>query len=672
MSKHYFNKINPTVRMLPEIDEDFSIYRITRRDVSNPFDLTAALGDYSEQIVSVRYAGAIIYVMVDHCSTLNISIMKSLFSHEDVVGVDAVRTHNIDTLTILNLLLYRYAASKFQCSGSEINGRYIQVVKSSKQECLGIACQFNGINNDIRLDANVNTFSKFHLLTEKDRKKCKGFFLFKNGTMIKKFADLPTDESVFALKQRFRGKKNSWDSFKLKTPTGDSKIDIIGDIYSYFKSCKYVSGFDFDCVEMSKYDDHKYFKSSQTYYEQFFGENAINVICPDDFDFSIFSQDCFKFIKSINRVDFPTDGLNLVLMKFTGNGENEAADEAYLQNKTSEYVCQHINVEKVAGDETGKKAAQRKQKLTSEIITALRELIIKQELKNRKIESFDWDKYCNSPISELTFCKKCVNDDDDEIFYSMTVNVHTGNITTMVDEEPEFLGDAIYYMDQSDIGIVLDNGRALILRKSEYHIVPYYKEYQEEIFKYLNGKDLTVECDELYDELIVISRERPEWAQHIEFVLSTPEIAPYVFENSNETIDISVVKKTIQKCSANQRAISDRLDKWVREEYDAAIVSHIKGQKDTVFPGLVGLHYNDNWFTVSESESSINEQPRNIKINQIEYFGEATPEFFKELLPLFYVPFVRNNMLSAKPFPFKYLDEWIEQEESRTILNKKS
>ena len=31
--------------------------------------------------------------------------------------------------------------------------------------------------------------------------------------------------------------------------------------------------------------------------------------------------------------------------------------------------------------------------------------------------------------------------------------------------------------------------------------------------------------------------------------------------------------------------------------------------------------------------------------------------FFESLTPMFFVPFVRNNMLCAAPFPFKYLDE---------------
>jgi hypothetical protein len=122
----------------------------------------------------------------------------------------------------------------------------------------------------------------------------------------------------------------------------------------------------------------------------------------------------------------------------------------------------------------------------------------------------------------------------------------------------------------------------------------------------------------------------------------------------------------------SNKTLSNILDIWAREEYDVAIVNHLKSEKTRcdVFPGLLGMHYNDDYFTVSENEGSINNQPRNVKINQIIYYDNTGLDFFEKLLPLFYVPFVRNNMLSAKPFPFKYLDEWIKQQMIISSQNK--
>lgn len=666
MLKHYFNQINPNVRILPALDEDFHIYKIIKRDAGKALDLTAALNDYKDQIVSIRYSGAIIYVMVKSDSALNDDIIKDLLSSDDILGVDLATRNTIDTQTVLNLLLYMYSTEKFGCAGHDINGKFVQVVQSSNNDCISIVCQFNADNNDIRLDANVNTFSKFHLLTEKAQKKCKGFYLLTNGTMIKKPVNMPNDETIFALKQRFEGKKNSWDSFKLKSPSGNSKIDIIGDIYTYFKSSKYVANFDFECVDLEAYDDHKYFDVTKKYYEEFFSKNALNVVCPNDFDTSIFNQDCFSFIKTINFVDTPSNGLNLVLMKFTEKSENTEADELYINNYKSDYICQHINInEFVDKSENKKKNNKAKTKLASAIITALRELIIKHELSTKKIESFDWTKCQDCSVSKLTFCKKLINNDGDELFYSIVIDMHTGELSTFVCDDPEFLGDAIYHMDENDIGtIVAEDGRAIILQKTPHYIVPSYREYIDEISKILSGKSLAVDGDELYDELIAITKERPEWRESIQRILSDSSISPYVFENSEETIGILDVKGVIQKCGENPRAMSDRVDKWVRNEYDAAIVSHIKEEKtrNIVFPGLVGLHYNDDLFTVAESAHTISDQARNIGIKQIKYYNNATPDLFKSILPLFYVPFVRNNMLSAKPFLFKYLDEWIKQE----------
>ena len=45
-------------------------------------------------------------------------------------------------------------------------------------------------------------------------------------------------------------------------------------------------------------------------------------------------------------------------------------------------------------------------------------------------------------------------------------------------------------------------------------------------------------------------------------------------------------------------------------------------------------------------------------IRRIESYNGA-PLFFEKLLPLMNVDFVHNERLTVKPFPFKYLAEWV-------------
>lgn len=663
MLKHYYNKINNSVRVLQTFDEDFNLYMIIRADKSAPFDLITSLSDYSSELISVCYDINATYFITNSRSKLNETVLSNLFSKSVVKSCDKINSRMVDKGVILNLLLNLYAAKRFNCSGSEINGSYHQIVKKSGSNMqIAITCRFNQRGNNIDLSANVKTFSKFEKLTEKDKGKCKRFFVISNGTMIRKPSDCSIDDSIFVIKQLSRTDKSRYNAFELTHPTGNSKVDIIGDIYEYFKGCKYVHNFEFESMDMNSYGDKKYFDCLQKTYKDFYENRTLNVVCPDNFDFSVFGQKQFEFINSIHRVSAPVDGVNLVLMRFVKKGENVDADKQYVENVLGDHVCQHINIDQLED-------LKSRDEVADAIRTSLREIIIKHEVKAGKIDSFDWSVFNGVEFNTLTFVKQ--DEDERDKYHIIVVNIHTGEIGVRSEARPKFLDEIGPELDPSDIGtIISDHGHAITLRKTDYHIVPYYDEYREEVERIIDGLHLSVSGSEIYEKLLQIKTDENRLTNVIDAVLASSKSSNIIYRGSENAMLLLDLKKIINGVKmANTSVVINRIDEWIREEFDAAIVNHLKGMRKTIFPGLIGLHYNDNYFSVAERADSVKNQARNIGLNEIIYHDDTDPIFFQSLLPLFYVPFVRNNMLSSKPFPFKYLDEWIRKEKLCDNIN---
>ena len=103
----------------------------------------------------------------------------------------------------------------------------------------------------------------------------------------------------------------------------------------------------------------------------------------------------------------------------------------------------------------------------------------------------------------------------------------------------------------------------------------------------------------------------------------------------------------------------------IREEYGKERVHEFRSQqgREEFLPGITDIKMFDKdgaiYYFVGTVGLGMQASVANAaNIRRIEPYDNA-PIFFEQLLPLMNVDFVHNERLTVKPFPFKYLAEWV-------------
>lgn len=637
----YLNKVE-TFHINSKFEEMYDLFKIER---NGTYFLFSVSPDFDNFIESVVYKGHTVYVLTKKDAVTS-EKLKSYFVDGQLKSLEKISRRQIDDDSVLlNLILCKVCKEEHFCKPSDLNGRYLKIVKDYKKKGCKKVIQ-NGLSvsfvrkrdtGEILMAANLESFMKIgdKNISEKD-------YLTTPYQGIMKHIPFETvqNRDILYRKEQFSGKRDTFQSYSIKSFDGDSKIDIMGHVYRLILSEPYLDELEFSNLNMKKLDKYSVpnlcndFKKMKEYYKHYFKNHQLYVVRHD------LDVDEVEIKKVLAEIDFSVvdsireDGLNLRILDSIVRGEDDVSDELYDLDMKSGCVVQHIGVQHLKKEP---------------LITCLRELIIKQDIIDGKISSFDFGQFENSEIDEISFIK-CYNLNE-KLYYCMTINIKTGEIVkTEVLRENEInkLDSFFASLEERDIGgIISSNGQKLILKDTYYNSMPNYDEYLPMLDSILQRNDFYLDSSFVVDFIFEY-----DGGSQRSILDDNEELIQLLNKERCLVID---VKKVLGHKSKLMIAMS----KKIKDEYGVSVIANMKDAEtiNRCFPYLNGVNYCTNFYTTANEFSTPKEQANNIKLKEIEYGVGTDVAFFESLTPMFFVPFVRNNMLCAAPFPFKYLDE---------------
>lgn len=296
----------------------------------------------------------------------------------------------------------------------------------------------------------------------------------------------------------------------------------------------------------------------------------------------------------------------------------EEAEDPH-QDRLDGYTIQHI---------TNKYSYDSKAS-TSNI---LKELIIKKDIKDRKISLFDWSalKYDSDWIFGLK---------NEEQFYFMTI--HPNGTFLFEEMELDLFNQSEYdeYMEllesENTLGLVKDNlGNINLIKNTNLFTMPDFKSVGDILKEVAKTETLP---GPILKEIL------PDFSN--------------LFENKDYT------KQEILARFENRSQKKAAVEK-IFQDTGIRLYSYLRGkeQREQYFSGVIDVNYifineREALYNVGELGNGMkNSLERASVIRKIEA-PEGNKLFFQEILPLMGVEFVRYGMLSVIPFPFKYLRE---------------
>ena len=313
-------------------------------------------------------------------------------------------------------------------------------------------------------------------------------------------------------------------------------------------------------------------------------------------------------------------------------------DDPY-RASTEEVVVQHITEENFQHD------------VNVSVETILKELVIKNDLKQRKISLIDWEKY--EFDSDWIFGIEI-----DEEYYFM--KIHSDGTFDVEKMQYDLFNASEYnrYMDYfsadgSVEGLVKDAvGNINIIKKTNMHTLPEMKEIGDALKKASETKKFSGE----------------EWTRLLRIaVLKTDN--QKVIDKLEEIISTLQAKKEYDKKDIFKLLKGNTIKKFVVdsifEDEGILLFAYLrnKEKREKNFFGVIDINYfqiNDT--TARFCVGKIGEGMKT-KLERASIIREVQAEddnelIFEELLPLMNVDFVKLGMLTVIPFPFKYLREY--------------
>lgn len=280
------------------------------------------------------------------------------------------------------------------------------------------------------------------------------------------------------------------------------------------------------------------------------------------------------------------------------------------------------------------------------IDTLIKELLIKKDVVNKEISIIDW-KLFNFKHNWI-FGNKV-----DNIFYF--VKISPDGLLDFIQFEPNLFNQNefdkythIFEINNDVEGIIIndENDINTIIRTTNITIPKF-----EEIFQTLNKENeyFSISRDKLIQylkETEIISERKEKYISNV--VNNKNE--EYTRENILQLVSHRTDRKKLSEILFKNENILLRAYLKDKTRYEI-----LQSNLDIItFKEKEDLYY----FVGTKGEGIQSKIPRASVIRKIEPY-ENSKLFFNQLLPLMNVDFVKNGDLTVKPFPFKYLEEWI-------------
>ena len=306
---------------------------------------------------------------------------------------------------------------------------------------------------------------------------------------------------------------------------------------------------------------------------------------------------------------------------------------------TEEVVVQHITEENFQYD------------VNTSVETILKELVIKNDLKQRKISLIDWEKY--EFDSDWIFGIEI-----DEEYYFM--KIHPDGTFAVEKMQYDLFNASEYnrYMDCFSVdgsveGLVKDAaGNINIIKKTNMHTLPEMKEIEDVLKRVSETAEFSGEEWTRLLRIALLKADNQKVIDKLEEIIGTlQEQKQYDKKDIFKLLKGNTIKKFVVDSIFEDEGIL--LFAYLRN----------KEEREKLFSGVIDINYfQKNDTTARFCVGKIGEGMK-AKLERASIIREVQAEddsklIFEELLRLMGVDFVKLGMLTVIPFPFKYLREY--------------
>lgn len=346
--------------------------------------------------------------------------------------------------------------------------------------------------------------------------------------------------------------------------------------------------------------------------------------------------------------------LNLKLVHRASYYNENHENDPYSNNK--DYIIQHIAIESF-------------EKFNSSMIdNILKELIIKKDLLQNKISLIDWSKY--NYQKDWIFGLK-----DGILFYFINVNPDGSFDFKVLENDLFSMNEYQKYINCFDNkneieGIIVNpNNDINYIKNTNKFTIPEFEKIHNILYTLKNNSP--IEVGNLLKYINEFENSPKFKNNHTDSLNKIKNNLKNV--NVINCNDLRSILKNTNKSEKINGTIEEFIHNKVYEDYNIALFDHLRGkiERDMLLSSETDIKYfelnNKQYYFVGYTGKGMrNKLTTSCCIREISALDNGEI-FFKELLPLMDVPFVKYGQLTVKPFPFKYLREYIKQQK---ILNK--
>ncbi|WP_452218393.1 hypothetical protein [Lacinutrix undariae] len=585
--------------------------------------------DLSKKLQSLKHSDSLTYKLIDNKKEL-LEIPKHLLSQ---LLINSISTPKHKRLSFNNLTgkLYLFNPNHFQISKTRDKELIFKIV----------GLEFK-INNEISLELNVKTFSNVLLSKKMDfsKKKFKEFpkytFIYSTNSLKRILSSDSSNENQFILKQTSKNgilEKNNitFLDFKNLENFKISKIGFLKDILLTIeqKLSKYLT----ISFLSNKSENIERFKSKFKIEDQKLNLTLIDLSDTED------SIDIINELQSEIKNISPLSSVKIALK------ENKNGSNIKLINNKNHYKKYNLKDPYKSSIKTQHLTLQDfKLSSKASIKAILKELILKNDILNKKVSIIDWESF--NFTNDWIFGSKL-----EDIFYFIIIKPN-GSLSF-----EKFIPDLFSQNEFNDLCAIFDNdvntefivkdnqGNLNCIKKTKNYTIP----------------EFDIIYNTLYQESEPIELTKKEADKYIRECIEDKSKLNIVLTNLNAINEWN--KQSLLNCFSNRNDKKIFVD-FVESKTGEILKSYLRDKtRYEILDSQLDIHQfreNDRfYYFVGVKGAGIQQHiSRASVIREIEIINNS--EFlFDKLLPLMNVDFVKNGELTVLPFPLKYLREWI-------------
>ena len=363
-------------------------------------------------------------------------------------------------------------------------------------------------------------------------------------------------------------------------------------------------------------------------------------------------------IKNSNKLNEETYNLRII-HNSKYYEQNKQEEDPYKMNLDN-HIVQHVTMEDFSLEDKKESPSLKK---------IIQEVIIKGDIKDRKISIANWSKCLFETTWTFVIREKYWVDNKKTPnfrYYRMkvdtdgTFDLDSFNDEEMIDNQEIIAIEFAYknnekdYLDQEIEGLLyrsIDNIQVVI--KTPFSTMPNYKKLENALR--LTQGDKVVDIDEITNGIMIFKDNYEEYIEYADMLVHKLQGQSKYIKQS-ELLKLMEFRKYKKASKALNRFIHENLGIWISPEIrDSAF------EEDFNLGSICDIKYfyqeSQLYYFVGTKRRSLNQSVHNAStVRKVIALGGHIE--FDKLMQLMAVEFVRNGQYTVTPFPYKYLREY--------------